>query len=67
MHTSYGIVTQLDPLKDGAAMITAYAHDVASDKWTTLTELVSLCNRLELSIANTKLAIKQKRAQHERS
>ena len=46
--TIYGIAAYADAEKDGAATILASVHDVTTDK-QALDELVSLCNRLELS------------------
>ena len=47
-RTSYGIAAYADAEEDGTATIVASVHDVTSDK-QALDELVSLCNRLELS------------------
>ncbi len=47
-HISYGISAYADSEEDGTATIAASVHDVTSDK-QALCELVSLCNRLELS------------------
>lgn len=45
---SYGIAAYADTEEDDTAIIVASAHDITSDK-QALAELVSLCNRLELS------------------
>ena len=50
-RTSYGIAAYADSEMDGTAAIVASVHDVTSDK-QALGELVSLCNRLELSIVH---------------
>ena len=47
-RVSYGIAAYADAEEDGTATIVAFAHDVTSNK-QALAELVSLCNRLELS------------------
>ena len=47
-RTSYGIAAYADSEEDGTATIVASVHDVTADK-QALIELVSLCNRLELS------------------
>lgn len=47
-RTSYGVAAYADPEKVGTAMIVAYVRDVTEDK-QALAELVSRCNRLELS------------------
>ena len=47
-RTSYGIAAYADAVEDGTATIVASVHDVTTDK-QALNELVSLCNRLELS------------------
>ena len=48
LRTSYGIAAYADSAEDGTATIVASIHDVTTDK-QALDELVSLCNRLELS------------------
>ena len=45
---SYGIAAYADSAEDGTATVVASVHDVTSNK-QALDELVSLCNRLELS------------------
>ena len=47
-RTSYGIAAYTDSEADGTATIVASVHDVTDNK-QALVELVSLCNRLELS------------------
>ena len=47
-RTSYGIAAYADSEEDGTATIVASIHDVTADK-QSLSELVGLCNRLELS------------------
>ena len=47
-RTSYGIAAYADDVENGTATIVAFVHDVTTDK-QALVELVSLCNRLELS------------------
>lgn len=47
-RVSYGIAAYADVVEDGTATIVASVHDVTSDK-QALCELVSICNRLELS------------------
>ena len=47
-RTSYGIAAYADSEENGTATIVASIHDVTTDK-RALNELVSLCNRLELS------------------
>ena len=47
-RVSYGISAYADAEKDGTATIVVSVHNVTSDK-QALNELVSLCNRLELS------------------
>ena len=47
-RTSYGIAAYADSEADGTATIVASVHDVTDNK-QALVELVSLCNRLELS------------------
>lgn len=48
LRTSYGIAAYADSAKDGTATIVASVHDVTDNK-QALAELVSFCNRLELS------------------
>lgn len=45
---SYGIAAYADAEEDGTATIVVSVHDVTTDK-QALDDLVSLCNRLELS------------------
>ena len=47
-HTSYGIAAYADSAEDGTDTIIASVHDGTIDRHA-LAELVSLCNRLELS------------------
>ena len=47
-RTSYDIAAHADSTEDGTATIVASVHDVTADK-QALSELVALCNRLELS------------------
>lgn len=47
-RVSYGIAAYADAVEDGTTTIVASVHDVTSDK-QALCELVSICNRLELS------------------
>ena len=47
-RVSYGIAAYADAEEEGTATIVASVHDVTTDK-QALDELVSLCNRLELS------------------
>ena len=47
-RTSYGIAAYADADEDGTATIVASVHDVTTDK-QAIDELVSLCNRLDLS------------------
>ena len=48
-RVSYGIVAYADAKEDGSATIVAAVHDVTADR-QALSELVALCNRLELSL-----------------
>ena len=48
-RTSYGITVYVGGHENGTAMIAAEIHDITADQ-QALTELVTLCNRLELSI-----------------
>lgn len=50
-RVSYGIAAYADAKEDGTATIVASVHDITSDK-QALYELVSLCNRSELSIVH---------------
>lgn len=50
-RTSYGITACANFAEDGTATVVASVHDVTDDK-QALSELVSLCNRLELSIVH---------------
>ena len=45
---SYGIAAYTNSKEDGTATIVASIHDVTADR-QALADLVSLCNRLELS------------------
>ena len=45
---SYGIAAYTDIKEDGTATVVASIHDITADR-KALAELVSLCNRLELS------------------
>ena len=56
-RTSYGIAAYADSEKDGTATIVASVHDVTTDK-QALDELVSLCNRLELSTVHLMDVVK---------
>ena len=47
-RTSYGIVAYMDSEENGTATIVSSVRDVTDDK-QAITELVSLCNYLELS------------------
>lgn len=47
-RTSYGIAVYDNAEEDGTATILEAVHDITSDK-QSLSELVDLCNRLELS------------------
>lgn len=47
-RTSYGVAVYADSEEVGTAMIVACVRDVTEDK-QALAELVSFCNRLELS------------------
>lgn len=47
-RTSYGIAAYAASEVDGTATIIASVHDITADK-QSLSELVDLCNRLELS------------------
>ena len=49
IRVSYGIVAYANAEEDNTATIVASVHDVTSDK-KALSELVALCNRLELSL-----------------
>ena len=48
-RVSYGVVAYANADEDGTAAIVASVHDITADK-LALTKLVSLCNRLELSL-----------------
>ena len=48
LRTSYGIAAYAESVEDGTATIVVSVHDITTDK-QALDELVSLCNRLELS------------------
>jgi len=48
-RVSYGVAAYADADENGTAAIAASVHDVTADK-QALTRLVSLCNRLELSL-----------------
>lgn len=48
-RTSYGIAAYADANEDGTTTAVAAVHDITADK-QTLSELVSQCNRLELSL-----------------
>ena len=48
---SYGIAAYSNSYKDGTATIVAAIHDITTDI-RQLTELVSLCNSLELSLCH---------------
>ncbi len=48
LRTSYGIAAYADSEEDGTATAVATIHDITTDE-KALSELVSLCNRLELS------------------
>ena len=47
-RTSYGIAAYAASAEDGTATIVASVHDITADK-QALSELVDLCNHLELS------------------
>ena len=47
-RVSYGIAAYADAEEDDTATIVASVHDITTDK-QALDELVSLCNRLDLS------------------
>ncbi len=47
-RTSYGIVAYANGENDGTAAIIASVHDITTDR-NSLKELVSLCNRVQLS------------------
>ena len=55
-RTSYGIAAYADSEEDGTASIVASVHDVTADK-QALSELVDLCNRLELSTIHLNNAV----------
>ena len=48
-RVSYGIVAYADAEEDGTATIVASVHDITADR-QALSELVEICNRLELSL-----------------
>ena len=47
-RTAYGIAVYSNSEEDGTATVVASIHDITTDK-QALSELVCLCNRLELS------------------
>ena len=50
-RVSYGIAAYAAADDDGTASVVAYVHDITQDK-QKLSELVDLCNRLELSVCH---------------
>lgn len=48
-RVSYGIAAYADVREDGTATIVASVHDLTADR-QALSELVALCNRLNLSL-----------------
>lgn len=49
VRCSYGIAAYANADTDGTATIVASVHDITADR-QALAELVSLCNRLEISL-----------------
>ncbi len=55
-RAAYGIAAYADADENGTAAIVAAIHDITADK-QSLTELVLMCNRLELSLIHLNDAI----------
>lgn len=55
-RVSYGIAAYANAEEDGTATVVASVHDVTTDK-QSLSELVLLCNRSELSVIHLEDAV----------